>query len=49
MPLGQRGDVTRPGVEFRPIAHHDVQRALHVVLEMRRFAQLGSGERLDVL
>src|SRR5216684_1428491 len=49
VPLGQRGDVSRPGVELHAVGHHDVQRALHVVLEMRRLAQVGAGERLDVL
>ena len=49
MTLGQRGDVSGPGVELGAIGHHDVQRSGHVVLEMRRLAELGAGQRLDVV
>jgi hypothetical protein len=47
--LGQRGDVAGPGVELGAVGHHDVQRPGHVVLEVRRLAQLGTRQRLDVL
>jgi hypothetical protein len=46
--LRQRGDIAGPGVELGPVGHHDVQRPGHVVLEVRRLAQLGARDRLDV-
>src|SRR5450631_1399831 len=36
------------GVELAAVGHLNVQRPLGVVLEMRRFAQLGAGDRFDV-
>jgi hypothetical protein len=47
--LRQRGDIAGLRVELGAIGHHDVQRAAHVVLEVRRFAQLGACQRLHVL
>src|SRR5260370_561761 len=47
--LGQRGDVTGPGIELGAVGHDDMQRALHVVLEVRGLAQVGARERLDMV
>ena len=47
--LGQGGDVAGPRIELRAVGHDHVQHALHVVLEVRRLAQVGARERLDVL
>lgn len=46
--MRKRGDIARASVELGAIGHLDVQCALDVVLEMRRLAQLGIGQPLDV-
>jgi hypothetical protein len=47
--LRQRGDIAGPGVELGAVGHHDVQRSGRVVLEVRRLAQVGARDRLDVV
>src|SRR5579859_1219138 len=43
------GDVTRAGDELRAVVHPDRRPAADVVLEVRRLAAVGAGDRLHVL
>src|ERR1700694_3289376 len=46
---GQRGDIAWPRLEFGAVGHADVEHTGGVILEVRGLAQLGAGDRLDVL
>jgi len=45
---GKRGDLARPNIELRAIAHLYVKSARHMKLKMRSFAPLRLGDRLDM-
>src|ERR1700692_2026420 len=45
---GKRGDVAGARVELAPVRHPDPQHARSVVLKVRRLAELGPRDRLDV-
>ena len=47
--LGEGGDVTRDRVELAAVGHLDPEGALDVVLEVRRLAEVGARDRLDVV
>lgn len=49
MPLRKTGDVARPCDELGSVVHPDGQLSGDVVLEMRRFAALRSGDRFDLI
>ena len=49
MPLGECGHVARACIELAPVVHEDMQPSPDVVLEVGSLAQVGPGERLDVI
>lgn len=49
VPRRQRGHVTGPGLDLRPVRHDDVDQAGQLVLLVRRLAQFHPGHRLGVL
>ena len=48
VPLGHRHRVAGATLEAAAIGHLDAEGAGNLVLEVRRLAQVGAGERLDV-